>query len=537
VLNDESDYDGTTIWIDRDGGENEHESDPYEDEPRDARRFISELLAHRCWPVDDHELQLLTKALLDNDAEERRAASSSAAPAYATLLAPEIFPLLLQSLLNDHRCVHVASMRLLAAIQHPSLADAVNPIVAKLAHASQRVRKVAAMTLLALHERGIRIVPPLVKVMTILPRRLSGSSGYRPRTPEEIGTRKENAPGSGIPLDEFLRFVALVLAEMGEEAMPAQDALLQCLRNEVERKKRPHSVSWRAYEDAYGRWSYDKHSSLQSAVVFALERLGSPETAFEDFTATLQIGIADGDTDLAIASLRAMRRFGKRHVPYLVEAFRRGRPELQCACTTLVDKCDDEAADVVSELCMCLESDSFQVRLHAAHALAQVGNGARSSVPTLVHALEKDEEKDSVRQMMVVALGAIGSHVDLAVPAIVRTIPRVWSPSFWNAALDALDKLGRTSAAVPELRRILEYLESDKPDWGLDEVSQQQLWLRIALDRIAKTAPKPLTRRRTHYAMVQDTRRDLDSKTTDVVVCRAHKLSRPDDVLGCLGAT
>ncbi len=141
-----------------------------------------------------------------------------------------------------------------------------------------------------------------------------------------------------------------------------------------------------------------------------LSKVGDPAHV----TAILPV-VADDDPDVAIKAYRAAASTGSAEVVEpLLSRLGDGEGEQQDALSNALQQLGPLAVDA---LINALGDDDPSVRMHAAEALAQIGEDAEPAVPALANATA--DEESQVALAAVMALGAVGG--DAAHAALQET--------------------------------------------------------------------------------------------------------------------
>lgn len=142
----------------------------------------------------------------------------------------------------------------------------------------------------------------------------------------------------------------------------------------------------------------------------------------------------------------------KLAVPDLIEVLKDRQQDtyVRVAATKALGRIKAQASDVIPILTEALRDNENSIRRGAASALEQFGSNAKTAIPSLIEALNSDEDV-SVREQVGSALGAIGSEADQVVPALIGALDDP-NRGVRESMAKALGRFGpAASSAVPFL--------------------------------------------------------------------------------------
>jgi HEAT repeat protein len=266
--------------------------------------------------------------------------------------------------------------------------------------------------------------------------------------------------------DETVRsHAARTLGSLGDKAAEAVSALTAALKDE--------SVTVRAYAAfALGRIgkaaapaaevlaenAFDKDALVRRASLGALRSIDAPREITRPIILRV---LKEGDPSIVMPALQSFAEEAKQDLPRLKEIL---QDDELCywACIVAADMGPD-AAPAVPELSSLLDQTDPDIRMHAAIALAEIGETAAAAVPLLVAKL-KDDPQVSVRFASAFALGKINKKGDAATRALVDAAkngaPLLKVMSWWALANQNPDHADVVKGAAV---RIAEALTSDDP--------------------------------------------------------------------------
>jgi HEAT repeat protein/lysophospholipase L1-like esterase len=192
-------------------------------------------------------------------------------------------------------------------------------------------------------------------------------------------------------------------------------------------------------------------SEVRMAAAWALESLGTGAApALPSLARTLRDDPSSGVRVAAARALGAQGAVARETLPILFDALGDGSEAVRHAAAQALARLGPGAGDV-SRLGVALESADGYVAAFAAWSLGNLGAPARTAVPGLVRALDRDD----IAVVVARALARLGPAAAEAVPSLVATLAKADPGRRWRAAR-ALGRIGPVAEeAVPALTAAL----------------------------------------------------------------------------------
>jgi HEAT repeat protein len=298
-------------------------------------------------------------------------------------------PALIEALKNDKTtywaCIVLREIGPAAKVAAPALAE-------KLKDPRPEIRREAVLTLGALNEASIPVLPQIAAALDDEDARTAATfvMGQLGKIPANAEVKiRANAKSD----DKFLSTVSLwALARVHPED------------KELRRQATEQLVEGLKEQDPF----------VRVAAARALAALPpAPEITFP----ILEKALKDADTTTIHHALDALASLGPQAVPRLVDILKQNK-ELRVQVAYTLGQIGPGAAAATEALAGLIADEDFNVSTEAVLALAKIGPAAGSAVPALMAALQKENCPNA--HAIIFALGKIGPQAAAAEPVLLK---------------------------------------------------------------------------------------------------------------------
>jgi HEAT repeat protein len=274
----------------------------------------------------------------------------------------------------------------------PDAKDAVPALAEKLKDPRPEIRREAALTLGAMGEAAIAVLPQIAALL--------GDEHARTAATFVLGELGQ-IPASA---EAIVRAAA-----KSDDKMLATTSLWALARVHPEDKDLRRQVT----EQLIARLA-DKDPFVRAAAARGLAALPpAPEITIPIWEKVLQ----NADETTMHYALDALATLGAPAVPRLIDALQ--HEKLRGEVASILGRMGPAAAPATSALAKLIDDKRASVAGEAILALANIGPGAKDAVPALVKALQQGEDKDPNFCSIVYALGKIGPDAAAAQPVLL----------------------------------------------------------------------------------------------------------------------
>jgi HEAT repeat protein len=282
----------------------------------------------------------------------------------------------------------------------PAAKDAAPALAEKLKDPRPEIRREAVLTLGALNEAAIPVLPQIAATLDDEHARTAATFVMG-----QLGKIPANAEGkiraNAVSNDKFLGTVSLwALARVHPED---KELRRQATEQLVERLKE---------QDPFVR-------------VAAARALAALPPAPEISLPILEKALKDADTTTIHHALDALASLGPQAVPRLVDILKQHN-ELRIPVAYTLGQMGPAAAPATDALSQQVADEDFNVSTEAVLAIAKIGPGAGSAVPALLAALQKENCPNA--HAIIYALGKIGPKAAAAEPVLLKDMNGKDSP-------------------------------------------------------------------------------------------------------------
>ncbi|MGA2796097.1 MAG: HEAT repeat domain-containing protein [Thermoguttaceae bacterium] len=374
---------------------------------------------HAIRPGPQVMLPLLTKLLEDSDPGVQMRILHAIAEA-----GPAAVPGLIEALKNDKTtywaCIVLREIG-------PAAKDAAPALAEKLKDPRPEIRREAVLTLGALNEAAIPVLPQIAAALDDEDARSAATfvMGQLGKIPANAEAKiRANAKSD----DKFLSTVSLwALARVHPED---KELCRQATTQLVDRLKE---------QDPFVR-------------VAAARALAALPPAPEITLPILEKALKDADTTTIQHALDALASLGPQAVPRLVDILKQHK-ELRVQVAYTLGQIGPGAAAATEALAGLVADEDFNVSTEAVLALAKIGPAAASAVPALMAALQKEHCPNA--HAIIYALGKIGPKAAAAEPLLLKDMNDKDSPlaviSAWSFTQIQPRSAKTAAKAVPVL--------------------------------------------------------------------------------------